>query len=184
MIACFFLYSILIYNVTKDSHLEHVDLLGINDDIRSKKYHLALAIVGFLGITLSSFMIIISMIELSNLLGIHEYLLSFFIMSIATSLPELAVEINAIKKKKYDLAIGDVLGSCIVDSTISIAIGQLLFPQKVSTEVAIPTILYTLFASFIVIMVIGLRGKMDRKAGILFISIYFGIYFILLYELT
>ncbi|MBD3256286.1 MAG: hypothetical protein GF383_14405 [Candidatus Lokiarchaeota archaeon] len=182
MIACFFLYTILIYQVTKESVLERVKFMEITENLKSKKYHLGMAIIGFLGVTLSAFMIINSIILLSEILKIHEFILSFFILGVATSLPELAVEINAIKQKEYDLAIGDVLGSCIVDSTISIAIGQLLFPQEVSAEVAIPTILYTLFASLIVIVVIAARGKIDRKAGILFISLYFMSYFVIFYQ--
>lgn len=104
-------------------------------------------------------------------------------MGISTSLPELSIEINALKKKKYGIAIGDVLGSCIVDSTISIAIGQFLFPQEVSAYLIIPTIIYTIFASIVVISVIAARQKIDEKAGILFIGLYFGSYFILFSDL-
>jgi len=183
MMSCFILYTILIYNVTKESMLERVKFLKLDDNLKSKSYHFGLATVGFIGVTISALMIINSIILLSDFLGIHEFLLSFFIMGVATSLPELSVEVNAIKQKNYDMAIGDVLGSCIVDSTISIAIGQFLFPQKVSADIAVPTILYTLVASLIVISVIAWRGKIDRKAGLLFISVYFASYFLIFFQL-
>lgn len=179
MMSCFILYTILIYNVTKESAIERVQFLHLDQNLRRKSSHLGLALLGFLGVTLSSFLIINMIIELSMIFQLHEYVLSFFLMSIFTSLPELSVEINALRTKKYDIAIGDVLGSCIVDSTISIAIGQFLFPQQVSAELIIPTIMYTIFASIIVISVIAARQKIDRKAGVLFIGLYFGSYFIL-----
>lgn len=53
----------------------------------------------------------------------------FFVVGIGTSLPELVVDITAIRKKHFDLAIGDILGSCLEDATFSIGIGQFLFPQ-------------------------------------------------------
>lgn len=101
-------------------------------------------------------------------------------MAIGTSLPELAVDISALRRKQYDIAIGDILGSCIVDATISISIGQFLFPQAISAELAIPTILYTIVASMIVIAVVATRQKVDKKAGILFICIYLSSFIVMI----
>ncbi|MFW9875982.1 MAG: hypothetical protein ACFFG0_23010, partial [Candidatus Thorarchaeota archaeon] len=100
--------------------------------------------------------------------------------AVGTSLPELAVDINALRLKDHEIAIGDVIGSCIVDSTLSIGIGQVLFPQEITAALAGPTVLYTLIASFIVFVTIVARGKVDKKAGILFISIYCMSYIFLL----
>lgn len=179
MICSFIVYLMVIYNVTKSDLLEKVDMMELTEKFRSKKYHFTLAVLGFIGVAISSYVIITSVISLSTALGIHEYIIAFFILGIGTSLPELAVDVNAVKKKQYDLAIGDIVGSCIVDSTISIAIGQLLFPQKVTPELALPTILYTICVSIVVITVVGIRQKVDKKTGVLFISLYFGSYVIL-----
>ena len=70
------------------------------------------------------------------------------------------------------MAIGDIIGSCIVDSTLSIGIGQVFFPQAVSAELAIPAILYTMFASIIVITLVSWRQKVDKKAGAIFLALY------------
>jgi cation:H+ antiporter len=179
MICSFFVYLMVIYNVTKSDLLEKVDLMELTEHFKSKKYHLTLAVLGFIGVAISSYLIIQSVISLSKGLGVHEFIIAYFILGIGTSLPELAVDVNAIKKKQYDLAIGDIIGSCIVDSTISIAIGQLFFPQKVSAELAIPVILYTICVSIIVITVVGIREKVDKKTGVIFIGLYFGSYVIL-----
>jgi len=179
MICSFIVYLMVIYNVTKSDLLVKVDMMELTEKYRSKKYHFTLAALGFIGVAISSFIIITSIISLSAVLGVHEYIIAFFILGIGTSLPELAVDINALKKKQYDLAIGDIVGSCIVDASISIAIGQLLFPQKVTPELAIPTILYTICVSIVVVIVVGIREKVDKKAAVLFISLYFGSYLIL-----
>ena len=179
MICSFFVYLMVIYNVTKSDLLEKVDMMELTTKLRSKKYHLTLAVLGFLGVAICSYLIIQSIITLANALNVHEYIISFFILGIGTSLPELAVDINALKKKQYDIAIGDVIGSCIVDSTISIAIGQFLFPQEVTPELAIPTIIYTICVSIVVIAIVGTREKVDKKTGLFFISLYFGSYLVL-----
>ena len=179
MMASFIVYALVTYNVTKSDLLERVDIIKLTTDFKSKKYHLTLAILGLCGVGVSSYIIIQSVIALSVTLGVHEYIISYFILALGTSLPELAVDVNALKKKEYDIAIGDIIGSCIVDASISIAIGQFLFPQAVTAELAIPTILYTICASIIVIIVVGARQKMDKKSGALLIGLYFGSYLLL-----
>lgn len=173
MIGCLGIYIWLIYNANKESLLQRLEMIEKIEAPRSKKYHLLIAALGFGGVTISAFMIVESVIVISSVLKVHEYIISFFIVAIGTSLPELAVDINALRLKHHEIAIGDIVGSCIVDSTLSIGIGQALFPQAVTAKLAVPTVLYTLVASFIVFITIAARRKVDKKAGILFISLYF-----------
>lgn len=172
MMMSFIFYTLLTYNVTKTEMLDQIDLMEFTDDDKSKVYYLILASVGFLGVAISSYIIIQSIIALSEHILLDEYLISFFILSIGTSLPELSVEVTAIKRKKYNIAIGDVLGSCIVDASISIAIGNLLFPQEINALLALPTILYAILASLVVIILVSYREKMDKKAGSILLGMY------------
>ncbi len=182
MVGSLVFYFLLIIKVMpKDVLLERVDLMKIDEDAKSKKFHATVAFTCFIGVAISAFVIVNSVIMLSSELGIHEYIISFAIVSIGTSLPELSVDINALRRGEESLAIGDVIGSCIVDATLSIGIGQVLFPQAVSAELAIPTILYTIFASIVVFSIVAARGKVDKKAGVLFISLYLGSFILLFF---
>jgi len=172
MVGSLGIFFWLIYNANKDSIEERVEMIERIKTPKSKKFHLLIAVLGFGGITIAAYMIVESVIVLSSVLNIHEYIISFFIVAVGTSLPELAVDINALRLGHHSIAIGDIVGSCIVDSTLSIGIGLLLFPQAVTASLAVPTVLYTLIASFIVFMTIAVRRKVDKKAGIFFISLY------------
>ena len=173
MVGSLVIYLIIISRVTKESILERVDLIEKTETTtRSKSFHILFASLGLIGVAIGAYAIVQSIITLSTLFHVHEYIISFFIASLGTSLPELAVDVNAIRNKHYKIAIGDIVGSCIVDSTLSIGIGQVLFPQKVTAELAVPTVLYTLIASFIVFIIVAVRKKVDKKTGILFISLY------------
>ena len=179
MIGCLGIYIWLIYNTNKQSILERVEMIEKIKSPHSKKFHLFISVIAFGGVTISSFLIVESVVIISSFLNVHEYIISFFIVAIGTSLPELAVDINALRLKQHEIAIGDIIGSCIVDSTLSIGIGQALFPQEVTASLAVPTVLYTLIASFIVITIVAVRKKVDRKAGLVFISLYLFSYFFL-----
>ncbi len=179
MVGSLVIYLIIISSVTKESILERVDLIEKTDTTRSKPFHIIIAFLGFIGVAIGAYAIVQSIITLSSIFHVHEYIISFFIASLGTSLPELVVDVNAIRKKHYKIAIGDIVGSCIVDSTLSIGIGQVLFPQVISAELAVPTVLYTLFASFIVFIIVAVKKKMDKKAGIAFIILYLFSYLLL-----
>ena len=139
---------------------------------RKSSYLFAGASLGFIGVAIGAYILIQSVITLSAIFHISEYLISFFVVAIGTSLPELVVDLTALRKKQYKLAIGDAVGSCIVDATLSCGIGPLMFPIKVSGELAMITGLYAIFASIVVIFALALRGKVDKKIGVLFIFLY------------
>jgi len=172
MVFSLLIYFWLIYNANKESIMHRVELIEITQPTKSKKILLLFAAIGFGGVTIGSYVIVNSVIFISQALSIHEYIISFFILSIGTSLPELVVDVHALRRGHHSIAIGDIVGSCIVDSTLSIGIGQVFFPQAVSAELAVPTVLYTLVVSIIVIIVVAVRQKMDKKSGVFFIFLY------------
>ena len=179
MVFSLTIYIWLIYSTNKDSVQHRIEHLDIAQPTKKKRYHLLIAVIGFGGVTISAFAIVQSVIFISQAINIHEYIISFFILAIGTSLPELVVDIHALRAGHHGIAIGDIVGSCIVDSTLSIGIGQVFFPQAVTAELAVPTVLYTLIVSIIVIITVAVRQKIDKKAGVFFIILYFSSYFML-----
>ncbi|UCC27871.1 MAG: sodium:calcium antiporter [Candidatus Bathyarchaeota archaeon] len=159
-------------NVKKREHI-------LSDTDRRASYHILVAGLGFVGVAIGAYVVIQSVITLSAVFHLPEYLISFFIVAIGTSLPEFVVDLTALRKKQYELAIGDVLGSCIVDATLSCGIGPLIFPIRVSGELAMITGLYAILASVTVIVMLALRERVDRRAGALFIALYLFSYAIL-----
>jgi len=179
LIFSLFAYLFIIYETTKSSAIEHIDLIITKSD-KSKRYHASLAISGFIGVALGSYIIIQSVIAISTNLGVQEYIISFFALSLATSLPELAVDITALKKKHWSMAIGDIIGSCIVDSTLAIGIGFFFFPQKVSAYLITPALLYILTVAIIIITIVFLRQKIDKLTGLLCFALYATAFIVLL----
>jgi len=147
------------------------------DDMATPKdprffYHFVIAILGFVGVAVGAYALVQSVVILSGALKIPEYLLSFFMVAIATSLPEFVVDLTALRKKEYELAIGDIIGSSLVDASLSVGIGLLFFPAKISGELARITGLYAIFGSFLVILTLALTEKVNKKVGALFIVVY------------
>jgi len=179
LVASWPIFMLIIRKVTEK---EHVESVAVNTN-QKMRYHFIIAILGFIGVAAGSFVVVNSVITLSAGLHIPEYLISFFVVAIGTSLPELAVELTAIRKNQYEVAIGDAIGSCIIDAGFSIGIGPLFFPITVSGGLAETTGLYAMLVSTIVLTTLALREKLDKKAGVLFITLYL-LSYILLYMHT
>jgi len=132
------------------------------------------AIVGF-----GAYITVTAIIGISNILGLPEFLISFFGASLGTSLPELAIDITAVRRKKFQLAVGDILGSNIVDATLALGAGPLIVPVMISAAIAVTTGWYVLLTTIIVVALLAYTKKLDRRIGLLLILIYLGAYLLI-----
>ena len=174
LIATWPILIVLIMKVRpeRDASVKHV----WKKSDRSAHFLFMLAMIAFAGVAMGSFVVVQSVILLSMEIGVPEYLISFFALGVSTSLPELGVDLEGIRKGHKQLVLGDIVGSCIFDSLVAVSIGPLLFVTEVSKEIIIRTGLYILFAIIVVFLVLAFRKKLDRRAGILFIILYLSSY--------
>lgn len=75
-----------------------------------------------------------SFIELTEAIGVPEFVASSVVLSLGTSMPELVVDWVAIRRGAAALAIGDLFGSSLVDATLVVGIGPIFREVAVSSE--------------------------------------------------
>jgi cation:H+ antiporter len=127
---------------------------------------IVLATLGFVGF--GATVAVRSLVRLAELAGVPEFALAFFGASMGTSAPEIAVDITALLRGAPGIALGDALGSSLVDATLSIGIGPLVAPAEVTPRLAVTGSLYTLVAVGVVGALLTSRGRHDRwSAGVL-----------------
>ncbi len=109
--------------------------------------------------------------RLAEILKTSTFFLSLLLVSLSTTAPELTVELTAARRKRIDVAIGDLFGSAVFNTTLVLAVPGLFQPYTIPTSVVIP-IAGILFA----IGVIGYRtltmGGLTRRDGILLLITY------------
>jgi cation:H+ antiporter len=128
---------------------------------------LALAFVGF-GATVA----VRSLVHLAELAGVPEFLLAFFGASLGTSAPEITVDITALLRGAPGIALGDALGSSLVDSTLSIGAGPLLFPAEVTPRLAVVGSVYSMIAVAAAGAVLVIRRRHDRASAFVLLALY------------
>ena len=147
---------------------------------RRSAYH-ALSLLGALVlVTAGATAAVSAFARLSEMAGVPEYILTFFLASIGTSLPELFVDVAALRRGLRDLALGDILGSNFVDATLSLGIGPLIAPTVVSGALGVRGAAATTGAILVGGALLAMRRKHDRLSGTLLLGVYAGLYLALL----
>jgi cation:H+ antiporter len=127
----------------------------------------SLAVVG-LGATVA----VRSLVDLAEEIGVPEFILAFFGASLGTSAPEIAVDLTALARGAPAIALGDALGSSLVDATLSIGVGPIVAPASVTARLAVVGSLYALGAVLLVGSVLVWRRRHDRRSSVVCLIAY------------
>ncbi|MCW5717618.1 MAG: calcium/sodium antiporter [Bauldia sp.] len=109
---------------------------------------------------------------IARALGVSEAVIGLSIVAIGTSLPELATATAAIIRRQPELAIGNVIGSCIFNVLGILGITALIQPLAVPAEIAAYDI-WVLLAATIVACLLAITGwRVTRWEGVLLLSAF------------
>lgn len=142
--------------------------------------HTATALAALAVVGAASAVLVSAIAAVSSAVGIPEYVLSFFGAAVATSLPEITVEFVALRKGERDMALGDVFGSCLVDASLAVAAGPLLFPTQVTPSLAYRGAILAAIGTVVAGSLLAARGKHDRWSGGLLVGCYLLAYVVML----
>lgn len=88
--------------------------------------NLALLIIGVVVLLRTSVYLVRSLSAVARFLGFSEFVLSFVLLSVATSLPELAVGVSSSVSGVAQLSLGDIFGSNIVNLSLILGMVAIL----------------------------------------------------------
>ena len=134
----------------------------------SKRRGLLFTLLGLGLLLVSAELLVYAAINVAVLLGISELIIGLTVVAIGTSLPELAATIGAAIKKQEDIAVGNIIGSNILNITAVLCIPALLGGASIEPSQLIRdggtmlalTILLALFAYGF-----GKKSKVTRLEG-------------------
>ncbi|MCI5108834.1 MAG: calcium/sodium antiporter [Candidatus Pacebacteria bacterium] len=132
-----------------------------------------LILTGLAGVFLGSNWIISGAEKIANLAGLSQGLISLTIISLGTSVPEIAVSLRAIMKKNSAIAVGNLIGSNIFDLIGIFGITGILInipmPQMFKFDLLFLLITSLIFTIFIFI---GKKYTISRWQGLVLILAY------------
>ncbi|MBQ3213462.1 MAG: calcium/sodium antiporter [Clostridia bacterium] len=103
--------------------------------------------------------------------GMSETLVGLTIVAIGTSLPELVTSVVAAKKGENDLALGNVIGSSIINIALILGMVGTITPILISTTIL--TDLFILLGSTLFFAIVcAKKTQIGKKEGFVFIVMY------------
>lgn len=136
-----------------------------------KPYYFLIIIAASIVIYLSAKYTVTSIINISQILNIATSLIAATAVAIGTSLPELFVSLNALKKGNYGMAVGNVLGSSIFNSLMILGIPSLIKTIQVDTLTITVTIPFVIAATLIYLFV-AWDKEVSEYEGAMMIIVY------------
>ena len=128
---------------------------------------------GLVGLIFGGKLFVNSATEIATAAGLSEAIIGITIVSAGSSLPELAVSVNAARKKNVGIALGNVLGSNILNIFLILGCTATICPIELSQFNYVD--FYTLIGSAILIYIVGKFGgkaTITRAEGALLVCCY------------
>ncbi len=123
-------------------------------------------------VLISSSFVVDSAVKLAKILNIAESFIGATIIAIGTSLPELSIDLQAIKKKRFGLALGDAIGSNMVNLTFVLGTAAIISPIHIILPVFIAALLFAVLANIVLFYFAAVNKQLDKFGGALFLLIY------------
>src|SRR5699024_2424514 len=130
-----------------------------------------ITVLGLAGIIVGGQLVVSNATEIAYALGMSEVLVGLTIVAIGTSLPELVTSVAAALKKQSEIALGNIVGSNILNILFvlgaSSVITPLTFDAKVFTDVYI-----MLIVTIILLVFSRTKFAIGKREGLFLMLVY------------
>lgn len=169
LLVLFSLFIIFMIVTAKRKESEEINVKELST-IKSSTY----IVGGMIGLALASkYLILDSGIDIAETFGMSQTLIGLSLISIGTSLPELATVVAATLKKNSDIAVGNIIGSNIFNLLLVLGVTLVIKPIPIIGQnlfdisfLFITTLLVVIFVFFFS------KFKINRIEGSILILIY------------
>ena len=138
----------------------------------SRFYWLIIFILALVGLFLSSNFVVKSSANLALDLGFPQIMIGLFLISFATTLPELIFGVSATNLEHKVMAVGDQIGTVVVNSTMILGIVAIIHPISSEFMTFIISAIFMFVSAFIFVTFVKSGSKLEKYEGISLILIY------------
>ncbi|KLU15887.1 MULTISPECIES: calcium/sodium antiporter [Xenorhabdus] len=147
----------------------------------NKAIALLWVVLGLIILPISTRMVIDNATVIARIYGVSELVIGLTMLAVGTSLPELATTIAAAIKGENDMAMGNIVGSNVFNTTLVLGIPAILSPSAFSPQ-AFSRDFWVMMAASILFTVfcLGRKHRLNRLNGILLLGCFIA-YFVVLF---
>ena len=128
--------------------------------------------LGVVGLLLGAFAIRESAVLLAQAMGISELVIGLTLVSIGTSLPELATCAVAALRQEADIAVGNILGSNVFNIAGVLGVTAIVAPLQISPDVLRFYFPAVMFITILMVPIVRMRLVIRRREGVVLLCAY------------
>jgi cation:H+ antiporter len=115
-----------------------------------------------------------SLTKIAKYFGIKEFIIAFFVLGFAASLPNLFVDVSAAVRGFPQISIGDMIGGNLVDLTLVMALAIFFSKKNISADSRMVqgSAVFTSVVAILPLLLL-LKDKVTRVDGFIMIGVFF-----------
>jgi cation:H+ antiporter len=172
ILVAYVLYTIYLFRTTKIGGIQEKKQ-------RSLSALIGVTVLGIVLLVAGSPILVESSVVVARRIGVSDAFIGLTIIAIGTSLPELLTSVIAAIKKESGIAIGNILGSNIINILVITGISGMIHPIPVSDQMA-----HAVIPGMLLVTLLGVilaRRTIGTKEGILLLISY-GLFMVLVLQ--
>lgn len=152
------IYMVIIYRYSKNNeNTEEHELTLIKS--------LLLIILGIISVIIGGQLVVQNSIILAKTIGISDTIIGLTIVALGTSLPELTTSIMAAKKGEHGLAIGNAIGSNIINILLILGVSSIISPLNINSHNIQDAIIFAVI-NIVILLYLLLKKQLKKGLGI------------------
>jgi len=164
VLLLFLMMAYVLFLVTDDS-----SSMELEDEVDMQHFSwlktILMLIVGLVLVVVGANFTVESASNIARSFGVSEWIIGIVMISFGTSLPELVVSISAALKNKVDMAIGNIIGSNMANTTIVLGASALANPLGIDSKAYIFDLATLLFVTLLLVFMTA-NKLYNKSAGI------------------
>ena len=170
MLLLLLMGAYLMFLLNDAKNMPEEDIVILEEGTFSWVKTIPVLIAGLLLVILGAHYTVQSASSIAKSFGISEWVIGIIMVSLGTSLPELTVSISAALKGKVDMAIGNIIGSNMANTTVVLGAAALVNPLSIDASVYLFDIASMIIATLLLVFITA-NKLYNKSAGISLIII-------------
>jgi len=173
----------LIYIYLDEKKLKEIKEKGRPPEVKLW-FWIPTTIIGFIVLIISSEFVVKSAVTIANSLNIPQSIIGIFLIGVGTSLPELTVILQGIRKQTKALSIGTLIGSNISNPLLALGIGAAIRGYEINKIIVKFDIIFMLMVTIIALFFLERQDSFDKKKAAFLLGLFIFYAYIKLFVLN
>jgi cation:H+ antiporter len=174
-IVLFAVFMIYLIKLSKSGDNSLMDDVPEIDENASVPKMLLFVLLGLAMIVLGSDFTVSGATRIAEVIGIDDRIIGLTVVAFGTSLPELVTCIQAARKNKADIAIGNIIGSNIFNILFVVGISALVSPSPIGfADTFIADSAAAIAAAVLLLLLVLKNKRVSRLGGVIMLACYAG----------